>query len=61
MTEASRPMAPPSTKPARQTRMTTYAARPLDKVMKKKMDQLLLDMVVMDLQPFSIVEDQGMY
>lgn len=54
------PPADANTKPvAKQTSLAGYFNRPMSIVQKKKIDILVLKMIVRDLQPFSVVDDPG--
>ncbi|KAG8226166.1 hypothetical protein J437_LFUL007403 [Ladona fulva] len=43
----------------RQSTMSNFVVRPMSVIQQKKINNLILNMIIMDLQPFSIVEDEG--
>lgn len=43
----------------RQCNISSFVIRPLDAMKKKKIDEKVLEMIINDLQPISIVEDKG--
>jgi BED zinc finger len=47
------------TKQQSQQKLTSYVVRPTTVARQKRLDSLLLKMVVCDFQPFSVVEDEG--
>jgi len=43
----------------KQSSLSTYVVRPASVVRQKRLNKLLLKMIVRDMQPFSIVDDEG--
>ena len=43
----------------KQTTLSSFIARPTSFARQKRLNNMLLKMIVKDMQPFSIVEDQG--
>lgn len=48
----------PSSKP-KQMKLSSYAIRPASANQTKKLNDKVLNMIILDLQPFSVVEDSG--